>query len=35
MSELERENAALRDRPTDEDHPVVHVDDRQPVQSQR
>jgi uncharacterized integral membrane protein len=35
MSELERENAALRDRPTDQDDPVVHVDDRQPVQSQR
>jgi hypothetical protein len=35
MSELERENAALRDRPTDEHDPVVHVDDRQPVQSQR
>src|SRR4029450_2187200 len=32
MSELERENAALRDRHTDED---VRVDDRQPVESQR
>ena len=35
MSELERENAALRDRPADEDDPVVHVDEREPVQSQR
>ena len=35
MSELARENAALRDRPTDQDDPVVRVDDGQPVQSQR
>jgi uncharacterized integral membrane protein len=35
MSELERENEALRDRRTDEDDPVVRVDDRDPVQSQR
>ena len=35
ISELEHENAALRDRPTDEDHPVVRVDDHEPVQSQR
>ena len=35
MSELERENAALRDRRDDEDVPVVRVDDRQPVESQR
>jgi hypothetical protein len=35
MSELERENAALRDRRDDEDVPVVRVDDRQPIESQR
>jgi hypothetical protein len=35
ISELEHENAALRDRPADEDHPVVRVDDHEPVQSQR
>jgi hypothetical protein len=35
MSELERENAALRDRRPDEDDRVVSVDDRDPVQSQR
>jgi hypothetical protein len=35
MSELERENAALRDRRPDEDDPVVRVDDGAPVQSRR
>ena len=35
ISELEHENAELRDRPTDEDNPVVRVDDHEPVQSQR
>jgi uncharacterized integral membrane protein len=35
MSELERENAALRDRRIDEDAAVVRVDDNQTVQSQR
>ena len=35
ISELERENAALRDRRPDEDDRVVSVDDRDPVQSQR
>ena len=35
ISELERENAALRDRRTEEDDRVVSVDDRDPVQSQR
>ena len=35
MSELERENAALRDRRTDEDDSVVRVDEHEPVQSQR
>jgi uncharacterized integral membrane protein len=35
MSDLERENAALRDRAIDEDDAVVRVDDRQTVQSQR
>jgi uncharacterized integral membrane protein len=35
MSELERENAALRERRPDEDDGVVSVDDRDPVQSQR
>jgi hypothetical protein len=35
MSELERENAALRDRRIDEDDAVVRVDDHQTVQSQR
>ena len=34
ISELERENAALRDRGPDEDDRVVSVDDRDPVQSQ-
>jgi uncharacterized integral membrane protein len=35
ISELERENAALRERRPDEDDRVVSVDDRDPVQSQR
>lgn len=35
ISELERENAALRDRRPDEDDRVVSVDDRDPVQSER
>ena len=35
ISELERENAELRDRRTEEDDRVVSVDDRDPVQSQR
>jgi hypothetical protein len=37
MSELERENAELRERrpAEDEDVPVVRVDDRSPVQSGR
>ena len=34
ISELERENAALRERRPDEDDRVVSVDDRDPVQSQ-
>ena len=35
ISELERENAALRDRRPDDDDRVVSVDDRDPVQSER
>ena len=35
ISELERENAELREHRTDRDDRVVHVDDRQPVESQR
>ena len=35
ISELERENAALRDRRPDEDESFVRVDDRASVQSQR
>ena len=35
VAQLERENAALRDRRTEEDDRVVSVDDRDPVQSQR
>ena len=35
ISELERENAELRERRPDEDDSVVHVDERDPVQSQR
>jgi hypothetical protein len=37
MSELEHENAELRERRTgeDKDVPVVRVDDRAPVQSGR
>ena len=35
VADLERENAALRERRPDEDDRVVSVDDRDPVQSQR
>ena len=35
ISELERENAELREDRTDEDVRVVHVDDREPVESPR
>ena len=35
ISELERENAELREHRTDEDDRVVHVDEREPVESSR
>ena len=35
ISELERENAELREHRTDQDDRVVQVEDRQPVESQR
>jgi len=35
ISELERENAELREHRTDGDVRVVHVDDREPVESPR
>ena len=35
ISELERENAELREHRTDEDDRVVHVDEREPVESPR
>jgi hypothetical protein len=35
ISELERENAELRQHRTDEDDRVVPVDEREPVESQR
>lgn len=35
ISELERENAELREHRTDTDDRVVHVDEREPVESAR
>jgi hypothetical protein len=35
ISELERENAELREHRTHEDDRVVHVDEREPVESSR
>jgi uncharacterized integral membrane protein len=35
ISELERENAELRGHRTEEDDRVVHVDEREPVESSR
>src|SRR6188474_377800 len=35
ISELERENTELREHRTDEDDRVVHIDDREPVESPR
>jgi uncharacterized integral membrane protein len=35
ISELERENAELRGQRTDKDDRVVHVDEREPVESSR